>query len=90
MRLSQLPVGSEAIVRSVDRGLVGEGRRLQEVGLVPGAHVRAERRAPMGDPTVYEFRSTRLALRRAGADLVEVDPLDDDDDAGPNADEDRS
>lgn len=75
MRLSQLPVGSEAIVVAVDPGPSGEGRRLQEVGFVPGTTVRAERRAPLGDPTVYEIRSTRLALRRAGADLVEIEPV---------------
>ena len=73
MRLSELKVGSEAVVRSVDPGTAGEGRRLQEVGFVPGTRVRVERRAPLGDPTVYEIRSTRWALRRAGASLVEVE-----------------
>ena len=73
MRLSELPVGSVAIVRSVDPGPSGEGRRLQEIGFVPGTLVRVERRAPMGDPTVFEIRSTRLALRRRGAALVEVE-----------------
>lgn len=81
MRLSQLPVGSGAVIRSVDPGRAGEGRRLQEVGFVPGTVVRAERRAPLGDPTVYEIRSTRLALRREGADLVQVDPIVDADHA---------
>lgn len=75
MRLSHLPVGSEAVVRDVEPGASGEGRRLQEVGFVPGTRVRVERRAPLGDPTVYEIRSTRLALRRAGAELIEVEPL---------------
>jgi ferrous iron transport protein A len=73
MRLSELPVGAEAIVRSVDPGPAGEGRRLQEIGFVPGTLVRVERRAPLGDPTVFEIRSTRLALRRGGSDLVEVE-----------------
>jgi len=81
MRLSQVPVGSEAVIRSVDPGTYGEGRRLQEVGFVPGTRVWVERRAPFGDPTVFELRSTRLALRRVGADLVEVDLVSD----GPRA-----
>ncbi len=76
MRLSQLPVGAEGIVRSVASGADGQGRRLLEVGFVPGTRVRVERRAPLGDPTVFTIRSTRLALRRSGADLVEVDLLD--------------
>ncbi len=76
MRLSHLPIGSEAVVRGVDPGRAGEGRRLQEIGFVPGTRVRVERRAPLGDPTVYEIRSTRLALRRAGADLVDVELIE--------------
>lgn len=77
MRMSELPVGSEAVVRSVSAGVAGQGRRLIEIGFVPGTLVRVERRAPMGDPTVFEIRSTRLALRREGAALVDVDPVSD-------------
>lgn len=77
MHLSQIPVGSVAVVKSVDLGVSGQGRRLLEIGLVPGTVVRVERRAPLGDPTVFEFRSTRLALRREGADLIEVDLVSD-------------
>ncbi len=73
MRLSEIPVGASAVIRSVDPGQAGQGRRLLEVGLVPGTTVTVERRAPMGDPTVFAFRSTRLALRRNGAELIEVD-----------------
>jgi Fe2+ transport system protein FeoA len=76
VKLSDLPVGSAGIVRSVDQGAAGQGRRLREVGFVPGTVVRVERRAPLGDPTVYFVRSTRFALRRAGAELVDVDPVE--------------
>ena len=75
VRLTELRVGDRARVVRVERGTVGEGRRLQEVGFVPGTIVSVERRAPLGDPTVYEIRSTRLALRRRAADLVEVEAL---------------
>ncbi len=76
MRLSELPVGASAVIRSVDAGEGGQGRRLLDVGLVPGTTVTVERRAPAGDPTVFAFRSTRLALRRNGAELVEVEGSD--------------
>ncbi|MGB5757577.1 MAG: FeoA family protein [Acidimicrobiales bacterium] len=75
--MSQLPVGSVAVVRAVETGLAGQGRRLLEIGFVPGTVVRVERRAPLGDPTIFEIRSTRLALRREGAELVEVDLVPD-------------
>ncbi|MCP3935031.1 MAG: ferrous iron transport protein A [Actinomycetia bacterium] len=72
-RLSQLPTGSHAVVLGVDQGPSGEGRRLQEIGFVPGTPVIVERKAPLGDPIVFEVRSTRLALRRRAADLIEVE-----------------
>ena len=79
--MSHVPVGSVAVVRLVEAGKSGEGRRLREVGFVPGTRVKVERRAPLGDPTVYELRSTRFALRRSGADLVEVDLFDEEEGA---------
>ena len=70
--LSDLAIGSVAEVVEVADGARGEGKRLREVGFVPGTTVMVERRAPLGDPTVYLVRSTRLALRREGAALIEV------------------
>ncbi|MFB3051734.1 MAG: ferrous iron transport protein A, partial [Acidimicrobiia bacterium] len=40
------------------------GRRLADLGLVPKTRIRTVRRAPLGDPTVYELRGYRLCLRR--------------------------
>lgn len=74
MRLSELPVGAKGTVVAVDDGPDGAGRRLMDVGFVPGTGVTVERRAPLGDPSVYELRQTRIALRRAGAALVLVEP----------------
>ncbi len=61
---------------SVDPGSDGQGRRLASIGFVAGTTVRVERRAPLGDPTVFELRSTRIALRREGAALVAVAPIE--------------
>ncbi len=76
IQLCDLPVGTAGVVREVDAGPAGEGRRLRDLGFVPGSRVTVERRAPLGDPTVYEVRSTRLALRREAARLIRVDPGD--------------
>lgn len=75
MRLSEVPVGASAIVLSVDDG--GRARRLEDLGFLPGTTVRVERRAPFGDPVVYQLRGVRLAMRRADAHLVSVAPVTD-------------
>jgi ferrous iron transport protein A len=69
--LSALAPGSEAVVVSLDA--VGPMlRRLQDLGLVPGTRVRAIRRAPLGDPSIYELRGFRLCLRRSECLQVQV------------------
>ena len=77
MELSDVPVGSTVIVRGVDAGTANQGRRLEDLGMLAGTRVRVERRAPFGDPTIYEFRGARMAVRRVDAALVEVDSVRD-------------
>lgn len=74
MKLCDAPVGAAVTVTSVQRGDHGQGRRLEDLGIIAGTIVRVERRAPMGDPTIYEVRRARLAVRRIDAGLVEVEP----------------
>jgi len=50
-------------------------RRLLDLGFVPGTRVRVVRRAPLGDPTLYELRGTQLCLRRSEAARVRVRAL---------------
>ena len=72
MKLSEAKVGDSVVIQrvvSTDHGLEA---RLEHVGFLPGTAVRVERRAPLGDPTVYELRGFRLALRRESAELIDV------------------
>ena len=48
------------------------GRRLMEMGLVPGCKVEIERFAPLGDPVEIKLKGSHLSLRKEEADLVEV------------------
>ena len=50
------------------------GRRLLDLGFVPGTAVRVLRRAPLGDPVEYELRGYRLCLRRSEAARIAVEP----------------
>jgi len=69
--LSQLPPGQTATVVSIDdTGPVG--RRLLELGLLPGTSVRALRHAPLGDPGLYELRGYQLCLRSSETDRISV------------------
>lgn len=76
MRLTEVSVGSTVVVRSVAAGNHQQGRRLEDLGVIAGTSVRVERRAPFGDPTIYEVRNAFLAIRRHDAELVEVEVAD--------------
>jgi Fe2+ transport system protein FeoA len=49
-------------------------RRLDDLGLRAGARVEVIRRAPMGDPTVFELHGYQLCLRRSESARVQVSP----------------
>ena len=51
-------------------------QRLVDLGFLPGTPVVLVRRAPLGDPSVYELRGTRLCLRRSEAARVRVRAVD--------------
>jgi Fe2+ transport system protein FeoA len=70
MRLSDVSVGESVVVRHIVPGPAST--RFEDLGLIAGTVVLVERRAPMGDPTIYEFRGTRMALRKSDASSVEV------------------
>ena len=84
--LATLRKGDRGVVKQVleiDAGVVGDqvgasiGRRLVEIGFVPGEQVQIiEMVWPGGDPMAVRVGTTVFALRRreAQAVLVEVDP----------------
>jgi len=69
--LSALALGEHAVIERVE-GHDAIGQRLLDLGLIPGTRVTSVRRAPLGDPVVYELRGYRLCLRTAEADRVLV------------------
>jgi ferrous iron transport protein A len=74
--LAALRPGARARVQRVEAdGPLGQ--RLLDLGFLPGTEVRAIRRAPLGDPAVYELRGTQLCLRRSEAKRIRVVPLAD-------------
>ena len=69
--LSELAPGTEAVVVDVeDTGPIS--RRLLDLGMLPDTPIKVLRRAPLGDPSVYELRGYRLCLRKVDAARVRV------------------
>ncbi len=48
------------------------GRRIREMGLVPGTPVKVQGRAPLNDPVALRVLDFTLTLRNSEADYIEV------------------
>jgi ferrous iron transport protein A len=69
--LSELKIGRSGIVEGLK--LPDEiQHHLMHMGFMPEARVRAVRRAPTGDPTVYAIDGIEVALRRETARWISV------------------
>ena len=69
--LSELNVGESGVVVSLNLPESVQNH-LMHMGFVPDALVVARRRAPAGDPTVYEVDGIEIALRRETAQAIGV------------------
>jgi len=69
--LDRLSPGETGIIARVEAH-DGIGRRLLDLGFIPGTPVRVVRRAPLGDPVSFELRGSRICLRRSEASRILV------------------
>ena len=56
--------------------LHGEGavkRRIMDMGITKGAEVYVRKVAPLGDPVEVTVRGYELSIRKADADMIEVE-----------------
>lgn len=56
--------------------LHGEGavkRRIMDMGITKGAVIYVRKAAPLGDPVEITVRGYELSLRKADADLIEIE-----------------
>ena len=70
--LKECPVGSTVKVIK----LHGEGavkRRIMDMGITKNAEIYIRKVAPLGDPIEITVRGYELSLRKADADMVEVE-----------------
>jgi ferrous iron transport protein A len=72
--LRQMQIGQRARISRVEAE--GElGRRLRDMGLVPGTEVAIVGRAPLKDPVALRLRDFTLTLRNNEADHILVELL---------------
>ena len=70
--LDQLKVGESATVAR----LHGEGavkRRIMDMGITKGVELYIRKVAPLGDPIELTVRGYELSIRKADAEMIEVE-----------------
>ena len=70
--LKDVKVGHTAKVKK----LHGEGavkRRIMDMGITKGVEVKVRKVAPLGDPLELKVRGYALSLRKADAEIIEVE-----------------
>ena len=75
MRLSDLKPGQTGLITKV----LGHGafrKRAMEMGFVRGREVNVVLNAPLQDPVKYALMGYEVSLRRAEADLIEIETLE--------------
>ena len=75
MKLADLKPGQTGVITKI----LGHGafrKRVMEMGFVRGREVTVVLNAPLQDPVKYSLMDYEVSLRRAEAELLEVEPLD--------------
>lgn len=68
----QMKDNQSGIIKAVKAS--GEvGRRIRDMGLVPGSEIRIQGRAPLYDPVALRVMGFTLTLRNNEADFIEVE-----------------
>jgi len=63
--------GSAKVVRLHGEGAVK--RRIMDMGITRGVEVKVRKVAPLGDPVEVTVRNYELSLRKADAEMIEVE-----------------
>ena len=72
MNLRQLVPGQKAsIIKIAAQGELG--RRIRDMGLVPGMHIEVIGKAPLRDPVALRIEGSTIALRNSEADYITVE-----------------
>lgn len=70
--LKNVKIGESVRVKRLN----GEGpvrRRIMDMGITKGVEIKVQKVAPLGDPMEVTVRGYQLSIRKADAEMVEVD-----------------
>ena len=72
MTLGDAKVGSTVVVTRIE----GDGaykRRIMDMGITKGSELYIRKVAPLGDPVEVTVRGYELSIRKADAEIIEVE-----------------
>ena len=70
--LKEVKVGETVTVARI-QGAGPVKRRIMDMGITKGVEVFIRKAAPLGDPVEVNVRGYELSLRKADADMIEVE-----------------
>lgn len=70
--LREAPVGATCKVVKL-HGVGAVKRRIMDMGITKGVEVHIRKIAPLGDPVEVTVRGYELSLRKADAEMIEVE-----------------
>ena len=70
--LRDVSIGESATVKRL-RGEGATKRRIMDMGITKGTDIKVRKLAPLGDPLELTVRGYELSLRKADAEMIEVE-----------------
>lgn len=70
--LREVKVGETATVTKLN-GSGAVKRRIMDMGITKGVEIKVRKVAPLGDPMELNLRGYELSVRKADAEMIEVD-----------------
>ncbi len=70
--LKDLKVGESAVIKAL-HGAGAVRRRIMDMGLTRGTALTVRKVAPLGDPMELTVRGYELSVRKADAEMIEVE-----------------
>lgn len=74
MVLKDVKIGQTVIVKKI----TGQGpvkRRIMDMGITKGTEIYVRKLAPLGDPIELTIRGYELSIRKADAEMIEVEEI---------------